>query len=162
MGVICFIGLYLYVFSYWLGIPGWVGPLVVFGLIAAIFIVPLPILYMRSRIWLGKEMVGLSSQWLLSCSLAFHRGQVMVGLSSQWLLSCSLAFHRGQVMVGLSSQWLLSCSLAFHRGQEMVGLSSQWLLSCSLAFHRGQVMNKREPSLVESLGMRLLVVVQLV
>lgn len=57
LGVFLFIGLFLFVFSYWLGIPGWVGPLVMFGLLFLAFVLPLPLLYSRSRIWLGKELV---------------------------------------------------------------------------------------------------------
>jgi len=57
LGVIWFIGLYFFVFSYWLGIPGWVGPIVMFALILVVFVLPLPVFYFRSRIWLGKHLV---------------------------------------------------------------------------------------------------------
>lgn len=57
VGVIFMVGVYLTVFSYWLGYPEWVGPLVMLGLISALFTVPIPLLYYRSRLWLSKICV---------------------------------------------------------------------------------------------------------
>ena len=60
VGVIFILGVYLTVFSYWLNIPDWVGPVIMLGLIPGFILIPLPILYWKSRLWLLKKMVRIS------------------------------------------------------------------------------------------------------
>eukprot|EP00731_Ephydatia_muelleri_P024814 Em0016g1085a len=56
LGVLGVIGGYLLVFSYWLNIPAYVGPLVSYLLIVGVVLLPLPVFRPRSRIWLLKEL----------------------------------------------------------------------------------------------------------
>lgn len=52
------VGVYLTVFSHWLGdYPEWVGPVVMLGLLVTIFIFPVPI-YHRPRLWLVRICVS--------------------------------------------------------------------------------------------------------
>ena len=57
IGVLFVFGTCLSVFSHFWQYPEWVGPLVMLALILILFILPLPLLKYKSRIWLGKEMV---------------------------------------------------------------------------------------------------------
>lgn len=59
LGVLGVIGAYLLVFSYWIHIPAYVGPLVSYILIFGLLLLPLPIFRPRSRIWLIKELVRI-------------------------------------------------------------------------------------------------------
>ena len=72
LGVIWFIGVYLFVFSYWLNIPGWIGPLVMFILIFLLFAFPLPTIYHRSRVWLAKEIVSTATSCTCTAALVGH------------------------------------------------------------------------------------------
>lgn len=56
MGVIFSIGLLIFLFSDWLNIPEYIGPLFIWVLTLIIFFLPLPIFYHQSRIWLMKEL----------------------------------------------------------------------------------------------------------
>lgn len=57
IGVLFVLGTCISTFAFFLHYPEWVGPLVMFGLILVLFVLPLPILKYKSRIWLGKELV---------------------------------------------------------------------------------------------------------
>ena len=58
IAVIWIAGMYLIAFSPWLHIPLYVGPLLVYGVLASVLFLPLPILRHRSRIWLMKTLVN--------------------------------------------------------------------------------------------------------
>ena len=57
IGVLFVIGTCLSVFSHFWQYPEWVGPLVMLALIFILFVLPLPLLKHKSRLWLGKEIV---------------------------------------------------------------------------------------------------------
>ena len=59
LGVLLVLGVVLSTFAFFLHYPEWVGPLVMLGLILILFLLPLPLLKHKSRIWLGKEIVRL-------------------------------------------------------------------------------------------------------
>lgn len=59
IGILFMVGVFLTLFSAIGGYPKWVGPLVMIGLMAILFAIPLPILYYRSRLWLANVCVSL-------------------------------------------------------------------------------------------------------
>ncbi len=59
MGVIFLVGVYFTVFSYWLSMPEWAGPVIMLGLVLILVLNPLPIVYFRSRMWLLRKLVSM-------------------------------------------------------------------------------------------------------
>ena len=68
IGVMFVIGTTLSVFSHFVHYPEWVGPLVMVGLILIFFLLPLPVLKHKSRLWLIKEMVCMFLTLLMKYS----------------------------------------------------------------------------------------------
>jgi len=73
MGVIWIICAYLFVFADQLNIPAEVGPSVMLLIFPAIFFIPLPIFYHRSRFWLIRILVSLCGQCCKMHTIVFDR-----------------------------------------------------------------------------------------
>ena len=125
-GVIWCIGLLLFIFSLWLDIPEYVGPLVGLGLTLALFLLPLPIIYHSSRLWLIKELARILVAPF--CVVTFADFWIADQLNSLAVIMLDLEFFICYLVYGQNAPQdsIIQCGSIFYGLRPLVAILPAW------------------------------------
>ena len=125
-GVIWCSGLLLFIFSHWLGIPEYIGPIVGLALTLICFLLPLPVLYHSSRLWLIKELGRI----LLApfCVVTFADFWIADQLNSLAVVMLDLELFLCYLVYGqyASKDSLFQCGSIYYGLRPLVAILPAW------------------------------------